>query len=135
MKNIFVDTGPFQALNDKNDQYRVRAINVFNKFQNHALNYHTTDYILDEVYTGLLIKSGYQAALHFEKFFSKANYNLVHITPELFSRTKEAFRRFNKDKKWSFTDCTSYVVMKELKIKTAFTFDNNFEQMGFEILT
>lgn len=33
-----------------------------------------------------------------------------------------------------FTDCTSYVVMKELGIKLVFTFDEHFRQMGFKLL-
>jgi len=35
------------------------------------------------------------------------------------------------DKQWSFTDCTSYVVMRQLGIEEAFAFDRHFEQMGF----
>jgi len=34
-------------------------------------------------------------------------------------------------KEWSFTDCMSYVVMKQLDIDEAFAFDHHFEQMGF----
>ena len=35
------------------------------------------------------------------------------------------------DKLWSFTDCVSYVVMKQRGITEAFAFDHHFEQMGF----
>ncbi|WP_448572870.1 hypothetical protein [Trichothermofontia sp.] len=31
----------------------------------------------------------------------------------------------------SFTDCTSYVVMKQHRITEVFTFDHHFSQMGF----
>ena len=34
-------------------------------------------------------------------------------------------------KEWSFTDCVSYVVMKQREITEAFTFDDHFAQMGF----
>jgi len=43
----------------------------------------------------------------------------------------EVFERFNVDKQWSFTDCVSYVVMKQNEIEEAFAFDHHFEQMGF----
>ncbi|MCU0535569.1 MAG: hypothetical protein MUD14_16890 [Hydrococcus sp. Prado102] len=35
------------------------------------------------------------------------------------------------DKGWSLTDCISFVVMEQLKIKQAFTCDRHFEQAGF----
>ena len=39
------------------------------------------------------------------------------------------FRRSDKD--YSFTDCTSFVIMKELKIHMALTLDDHFQQAGF----
>ncbi|MEK9171469.1 MAG: PIN domain-containing protein, partial [Patescibacteria group bacterium] len=56
------------------------------------------------------------------------------ISQDRFRLAADVFRRYNRDKTLSFTDRTSFVVMKELKIKTVFTFDDHFEQMGFRIL-
>lgn len=42
-----------------------------------------------------------------------------------------AIADINIDKEWSFTDCTSYVVMKQKGITEAFTLDRHFTQMGF----
>jgi predicted nucleic acid-binding protein len=39
------------------------------------------------------------------------------------------FQRFH-DKEWSFTDCTSRVVMQRLGIQRAFAFDDHFRQFG-----
>jgi len=33
--------------------------------------------------------------------------------------------------RWSFTDCTSFAVMKDLEIETAFAFDRKFEEAVF----
>jgi predicted nucleic acid-binding protein len=38
------------------------------------------------------------------------------------------------DKSWSFTDCTSFCLMKTRKIKDALTTDHHFEQAGFSVL-
>jgi predicted nucleic acid-binding protein len=38
------------------------------------------------------------------------------------------------DKRWSLTDCTSVVLMRELEVANAFTFDHNFCEAGFRVL-
>jgi predicted nucleic acid-binding protein len=49
---------------------------------------------------------------------------------------KEAFRIFEKytDKRLSFTDCTSFALMKRLGISKAFAFDEDFLAVGFELV-
>src|SRR5881396_4089497 len=39
-----------------------------------------------------------------------------------------------KDKDFSFTDCTSFVVMRELGQRRALTTDHHFAQAGFEMV-
>jgi len=56
---------------------------------------------------------------------------VVHVSPTLYEEAWDVFTKFNVDKKWSFTDCVSYSVMKQLDIETVFAFDHHFEQMGF----
>ena len=46
---------------------------------------------------------------------------------------RDIFFRY-RDKSYSFTDCTSFVVMRELKLKDALTTDRHFRQMGFNIV-
>ena len=57
--------------------------------------------------------------------------DVIWIDQHLAQRGWDVFERHNIDKKWSFTDCTSYVVMKDFGITEAFAFDHHFEQMGF----
>jgi predicted nucleic acid-binding protein len=33
-------------------------------------------------------------------------------------------------KTWSFTDCTSFALMRELSVSEAFTFDRHFREAG-----
>jgi predicted nucleic acid-binding protein len=48
-------------------------------------------------------------------------------------RARHAFFR-HRDKEWSFTDCTSMVVMHELRLRQALTTDAHFAQMGFQVV-
>ena len=55
----------------------------------------------------------------------------IHKTLE-----EEAWSYFqaHQDKEFSFTDCTSFVVMTALGIHTAFTYDHHFAQAGFAVV-
>lgn len=39
-----------------------------------------------------------------------------------------------RDKDFSFTDCTSFVIMRDIRLTHAITTDRHFRQMGFEVL-
>jgi len=56
---------------------------------------------------------------------------IIHMSEELEKAAWEVFEQFNQDKTWSFTDCTTKVVMERLGIGRVFAFDHHFEQMGF----
>ncbi|WP_233258721.1 PIN domain-containing protein [[Phormidium] sp. ETS-05] len=59
---------------------------------------------------------------------------IIWIDEEIAAKAWAIFEKFNPDKQWSFTDCTSYVVMQEQGITDVFTFDRHFSQMGFSRL-
>lgn len=133
MTSIFIDTNAFLASLRLKDINYSRAVDILNKIDQEGHRVVVTDYVLDETYTGLLTRVSFQATMQFDKLLRTGSWKIESITTERFAKAQEVFRRYNKDKTWSFTDCTSWVVMKELKIKKVFTFDKNFEEMGFEI--
>ncbi|MFA5896842.1 MAG: PIN domain-containing protein, partial [Thermoplasmata archaeon] len=61
---------------------------------------------------------------------SSKNVVVAWIDPGTFEAALRLFEE-RPDKRWSFTDCTSFAVMKDLGIETAFTFDRNFHEAGF----
>jgi predicted nucleic acid-binding protein len=95
----------------------------------------TTDYVLDEAYTLLLLNICYRGTVAFHKKIEQMAdlgiLNIVRISKTLADETWKIFEQFNVDKEWSFTNCSSYVVMKQLEIDEAFVFDHHFEQMRF----
>ena len=134
MTSIYIDTGAFLALLRRDDVNHSRAEEILGKVAKQGLRAVITDYVIDETYTGLLTRASFQAAMQFDDQLRTGLWKVELITPERFALAQGVFRKYNRDKTWSFTDCTSYVVMKELKIKNVFTFDQNLAEMGFEVL-
>jgi hypothetical protein len=58
---------------------------------------------------------------------------IVQASHELFRHGLTLYFQ-RPDKKWSLTDCISFVVMNEQGLKDALTGDRHFEQAGFTAL-
>jgi predicted nucleic acid-binding protein len=50
-----------------------------------------------------------------------------------FERARHLFFQ-HRDKDLSFTDCTSFAIMRELRLTTVITTDGHFRQVGFDVL-
>ncbi len=94
----------------------------------------TTDYVLDETLTLLQSKKGLPVALTFiEKIRKSKSIRVFWVSESIFEKALDIFKK-TSDSQWSFTDCTSFALMKDLSITEAFTFDNHFMQVGFQKL-
>jgi predicted nucleic acid-binding protein len=90
----------------------------------------TSDYILDELFTLLKLRESYAVAVAAGKILTEEKIcKIIKITPNDFARAWNVFVQFS-DKGWSFTDCTSKVIMERLNITVAFSFDEHFDQFG-----
>jgi len=75
-----------------------------------------SDYIFDELLTVLLARGHKILSIEAgEKILKDRNISALRIDSEIFQKAWEIYRNF-KDKNWSFTDCTSYVLMKNLSV-------------------
>lgn len=127
MKFVFVDTGTWFALFSRRDINHSKAVDWIQQNRDRLI---TTDYVLDELFTLLKVREN-------SAFANKIAYDFTHnqdvqiefITPADFELTCQVFHNY-QDKDWSFTDCTSKVVMERLGIEVAFAFDHHFEQFG-----
>ncbi len=137
---IFVDTGAWYASEAYDDENHERATAFLKK--DLATNKYgalvTSDYILDETLTLLRSRKGASAALGFATKIKKSkSVELVWIDKELFDKALEELSKFDseerKQRDYSFTDCTSFTIMRDLSISTAFTFDNHFQKAGFRL--
>ena len=134
MNRLFVDTSDWDAIADKGDKNHKRAL----QFRDEIIpkcKLVTSNYILDELYTLLLMNIGFQRTVDFKRkldlLIAEYLLEIIWVNDALAKRAWDVFEQFNADKQWSFTDCTSYVVMKDFGITDIFAFDHHFEQMGF----
>ena len=90
----------------------------------------TSDYVVDETLTLLRARGQPAAALTLGGQFFGGTIATVHYLTE--AELLEAWHVFEtfSDKAWSFTDCTSKVLMEKLRIARAFAFDQHFRQFA-----
>jgi len=69
----------------------------------------------------------------FSKLYQTDTTKIIPASSKLFHQGLELYRS-RQDKDWSVTDCCSFLVMEDNKIKEALTSDKHFEQAGFTIL-
>lgn len=135
-KLIFVDTSAFKAYYDKRDKHHRVARKFVAQVANGEYEFRlfvTSDYIVDETATLVKRSCGAEEASRFLGAIQRSvMVTVVHVGEECFRKAKEMFEKYT-DRTWSFTDCTSFALMRELGIKTAFTLDEDFKQAGFEI--
>jgi predicted nucleic acid-binding protein len=90
----------------------------------------TTDYVIDETLTLLKVRGHAPLAMEMgESLFAGELADIVLITEDDIQQTWRVFRQY-RDKDWSFTDCSSKVVMERMGTLQAFSFDQHFRQFG-----
>ncbi|MGE3637954.1 MAG: type II toxin-antitoxin system VapC family toxin [Pirellulales bacterium] len=125
---IFVDTGVWYAALVAEDADHLLARSLF---LNASSKFVTTDYVVDELLTLLVARSQRDVAVQAGKRFWSGRYCQLHwVTPDDVAAAWNIFVSFD-DKRWSFTDCVSYAVMKRLGVTEAFALDDDFRQFGF----
>lgn len=131
IRPIFADTSGWYALVDANDPDHHRSKDWF--MQN-RLPLITTDYIFDESLTLIRTSLGHTEAVMFaEKLLASKLAQLISVTEEDKQKAWVIFQKYH-DKVLSFTDCTSFAVMKRLEIDTAFALDHDFAVLGYTMV-
>jgi hypothetical protein len=134
MKGVFVDTAGWMACADGSDPAHARSCKSRDSALEQGSLLITTDYVIDETLTLVRMRLGLAAArAWWEQIERSSRLRWEWIGIDRADRARRAFFRF-RDKDYSFTDCTSLVVMQELKIRRVLTTDHHFRQMGFQIL-
>lgn len=133
-RNVFVDTGAWYALLDRRDNRHGEMAAAVQSLISAGTRLVTTDYVVDESCSLAKVRAGSLAATRFlDLLDGTAALDLEWVGPERFAKAKSLFRKY-RDQDFSFTDCTSFTVMRERRIAQALTTDRHFRIAGFEIL-
>lgn len=136
MKQIFADTGYWIALFYPRDEWYSIAKSLEKYLLSKKTIIVTTDLVLTEFlnffsgFGGNFRKQIAEAVINLQKH---PNINVYYSNAELFNNAVILYKD-RLDKKWSLTDCHSFIIMQNLNITSALTNDQHFSQAGFNIL-
>ena len=134
MRALFVDTAGWMACADAADPAHEAACKARDAALEAGNVLVTTDYVVDETLTLLRMRLGLAAAeAWWHQVGRSPRVRWERIDEVRAERARHAFFR-HANKEYSFTDCTSLVVMNELRLKQALTTDRHFVQMGFQVV-
>ena len=130
---IFIDTGAFLARYSERDQHHKTARRAWKELSKRKWRYYTSNFVLDETFTLLARRTNYLFAVERARIMMTSD--VLNILRPSHEEELEAIEYFDKysDQKVSFTDCTSFVLMRRNRIKRAFAFDRHFSDAGFEV--
>lgn len=133
-REVFIDTSGLHALVDKRDTAHAAARDRATALARRGATLVVTDYVVDETVTLARARSGDGVALRVLDLIEQSvGIRVERIDAARFVATKAYFRK-HVDHAYSFTDCSSFVVMRELRIRKALTTDGHFVEAGFEPL-
>jgi uncharacterized protein len=132
--DVFVDTSGWYAVIDRRDGHHRRAQAVIRDLLKAGRRLVTTDYVVDEACTLAKARAGAVAATRLLDLLHESRaVEWEWIGSERFARAESRFRK-QADQAFSFTDCTSFEVMRERSLQSALTTDEHFRIAGFEPL-
>ena len=131
MDRLFVDTGAWFAFFNRGDPDHEPVAEVLTQWQGRLV---TSDYVFDELVTLLRYRVGHSRARRGGDVV-RSNDIVVMVAVES-GDIEQAWKQFvrHHDKRYSFTDCTSFAVMKRLGLSTAAAVDADFRRSGLQTL-
>ena len=134
MKALFVDTAGWIACADAADPAHGRSRAARDAALEAGQLLVTTDFVVDETLTLIRLRLGLAAAeAWWQQIDRSSRLRWERVDSERFEKACQLFFQY-RDKDFSFTDCTSFITMRELKLTHAITTGRHFRQIGFQVL-
>jgi predicted nucleic acid-binding protein len=129
MARVLVDTSAIYALLDRDDANHRAAKAGLERLRKRRDEPFVTGLVRAECHALLLARLGPDLA---RRWLLSSTWPVERTTEEDEDAAKEIVAT-HADKSYSFTDAASFVVMKRLRVRTAFAFDRHFTQFGIEL--
>ncbi|HUO10828.1 MAG TPA: PIN domain-containing protein [Phycisphaerae bacterium] len=125
--SVFVDTGPWYASVVPTDPSHASVLAWLRQNKQPLI---TSDYVIDETLTLLRSRGEKARAVALGRRLLDLSDVTIHFLEEPLVRRAWTLFRDNPERGWSFTDCTSKVLMERLHVKQVLTFDSHFSEFG-----
>jgi uncharacterized protein len=133
-REVFADTSALYAFVDKNDANHVDAREVVTRLARAGRRIVATDYVVAETVNLANARGGANVAIRvLDLIEQSAGIRVEWIGADRFDKAKTFFRK-HFDHGYSFTDCTSFVAMHEMRLTEVLTTDHHFVEAGFRTL-
>ena len=133
-RRVFVDSSVYLALLDADDEHHREATQILLQLAQARYRQFTTNVLLIESHALILSVLGRTQAAKFLKDMEESKTVVIRVRASDEERAKQILFQY-EDKDFSFADAISFAVMERLDIRLAFTFDRDFTQYGFTVLT
>ncbi|MCB1058138.1 MAG: type II toxin-antitoxin system VapC family toxin [Acidobacteria bacterium] len=131
MNRVFVDTSAWYAYLNRSDPDHREAAAALETFSGRLVS---SNFILDEIVTLCQARLGHGAAERVGAvLLDSGAVDLVRLTARDELAAWHLFVE-RPDKQYSFTDCTSFVLMRRLGLGSAIALDHHFRQEGFGVV-
>jgi predicted nucleic acid-binding protein len=129
---IFVDTAFWVALRNNQDVHHSEASTLLRTHGGEPLV--TSNHVRGETWTVLLRRAGHGAAVRFlDQLRASSRVDVIHVPVGVEDEALRWLRR-HEEREYSFVDATSFALMREMRIRRALTFDDDFTEAGFRLL-
>src|SRR5919197_6177203 len=133
-RRVFVDSSVYLALRDQDDEHHREATQILNQLAEERCRQFTTNVLLIEAHALILSVLSRTQAAQFLKDMQESNTVIVRVRAADEDRAKQILFQYT-DKDFSFADAISFAVMERLALRLAFSFDRDFVQYGFTVLS
>ena len=129
---VFVDTSALYAVLDRDDEFHTAAKEVWIQLLSGGESLVTSNYVVLECIALVQNRLGLDALSVFSDDVLPVM-SVLWIAEEDHSSAAQAVLAAGR-RELSLVDCSSFLLMRRARVRTAFVFDKRFSEQGFQVL-